>query len=332
MKLKLILPVLAFLAISCSKEKNESSISTNDSAKIDTENTKEQDSPVFDIQKIPISNHELAVFPYFNLPQDLKEQNKPINRNYDMLFFPIDGKMTKVEGKVYKSYIVTSSDNYKDWSFPYFQKSYDDAITEVGGVKVFEGKISSQELDRIKDEARYFGEEGSIDYWNEPVSVYIIRRENGDDVYIQISGNTSSGAIQILQKEAFKQTITMITAQQISKDLADKGKAVLHINFDTDKATLKEDGQKTVDEIAKALSEDQNLKIAINGYTDNAGTADHNVKLSKKRAETVKLQLEQAGINGSRLTYDGFGQMSPIADNSTESGKAQNRRVELVKK
>ncbi|WP_344981190.1 hypothetical protein [Compostibacter hankyongensis] len=164
-----------------------------------------------------------------------------------MLFFPIDSVMTPIEGKVWRTYVEAESGKYDDWSPVFFEKSYDEAIRTAGGVKIFEGKVSREELDRIKEKATYFGDEGSIDYWNDPVRVYVIHRADGGDIYIQLSGNTAGGSIQILQKTPFKQTITILKADQIQKDLAEKGKAILHINFDTDKATLKPEGKQAVD-------------------------------------------------------------------------------------
>jgi outer membrane protein OmpA-like peptidoglycan-associated protein len=265
------------------------------------------------------------------LPEGVQEQNKAIKRSFDMLFFPINGVMTQMEGKVWKSNIVKAKDSEETWSSPYFLKSYDDIIISVGGVKIFDGKVSQEEIDRIKEQATYFGEEGSMDYWNDPVKTYLIRRANGDDIYVQISGNSSSGQLQILQKAPLKQSITLLKSDQIQKDLNDKGKAVLHINFDTDKATLKADGREAVAEIAKALMADKALKIAINGYTDNSGDERHNLNLSIQRAKTVKTELEKSGIDPNRLVSEGFGQNNPIAENNSEEGKAQNRRVELVK-
>ncbi|WP_126971858.1 OmpA family protein [Gynurincola endophyticus] len=71
--------------------------------------------------------------------------------------------------------------------------------------------------------------------------------------------------------------------------------------------------------------------MAINGYTDNTGDGKHNQTLSEQRANTVLNSLVEAGIETSRLSAKGFGAQNPIADNSTEDGKAKNRRVELVK-
>ncbi|MCE7043174.1 hypothetical protein [Dyadobacter sp. CY312] len=235
---KLVLTGLALFVISCNSSENKQDESKQDSVQTETLSTTQPDnSGKFDINSVPVSDKDLGEFPFFSLPKGVAEQNKPVKRSFDMLFFPIDGVMTPIEGKVWKSNIVETKDSEENWSSAYFLKSYDDAITSVGGVKIFDGKVSREELDRIKDQATYFGEEGSIDYWNDPVRTYLIRRADGDDVYMQISSNNSSGELQILQKAPLKQTITLLKSDQIQKDLNDKGKAVLYINFDTDKAT-----------------------------------------------------------------------------------------------
>ena len=334
MKKTLIILSIGALLGACNKKAEQKTEAAKDSVAIgNTAGTEKSPGETqFDINSIPVSTAEVGELPFFSLPKGLEFQNKPVQRSYDMLFFPIKDVMIPIEGKVWKTYVVNEKSNTEEWSLPYFLKSYDDAITKVGGVKIFDGKVSQQELDRITPEAKYFGEEGSIDYWNEPVKVYVIRRPNGDDIYIQLYGNTSTGAIQILQKAPFKQTISILKSDDIKKELDTKGKAVLHINFDTDKASLQPDGKKAVDEITKVLKSDNNLKLAINGYTDNSGNDAHNLQLSKDRATAVLNAIATSGIDKTRLSAEGFGSKNPMADNGSEEGKAQNRRVELVKK
>ncbi|WP_185225864.1 OmpA family protein [Chryseobacterium indologenes] len=334
MKKTLIILSIGALLGACNKKTEQKTEAAKDSVAIgNTAGTEKSPGETqFDINSIPVSTAEVGELPFFSLPKGLEFQSKPVQRSYDMLFFPLKDVMTPIEGKVWKTYVVNEKSNTEEWSLPYFLKSYDDAITKVGGVKIFDGKVSQQELDRIQPEAKYFGEEGSIDYWNEPVKVYVIRRPNGDDIYIQLYGNTSTGAIQILQKAPFKQTISILKSDDIKKELDTKGKAVLHINFDTDKASLQPDGKKAVDEITKVLKSDNNLKLAINGYTDNSGNDAHNLQLSKDRATAVLNAIATSGIDKTRLSAEGFGSKNPMADNGSEEGKAQNRRVELVKK
>jgi outer membrane protein OmpA-like peptidoglycan-associated protein len=79
------------------------------------------------------------------------------------------------------------------------------------------------------------------------------------------------------------------------------------------------------------LREHAELKLAIEGHTDNVGDATANQGLSEKRAAAVKAFLVAQGIDESRLKSAGFGASKPVASNDTPEGKQQNRRVELVK-
>ncbi|WP_019945423.1 hypothetical protein [Dyadobacter beijingensis] len=150
-----------------------------------------------DLSKLPFSEKQLPQFPVFNPPADIVPLNKPLTRDFDRLFFPTREGMVPIEGKVYKAFLTSVTG--KEWSLPYFEKSYKDLIMAAGGVLLFQGKVPQQELDRIKDEATYFGEEGSIDYTNTLVRVYAIRRKAGDHVFVQLSGYSAGGSIQILQ-------------------------------------------------------------------------------------------------------------------------------------
>ncbi|WBA40681.1 OmpA family protein [Hymenobacter canadensis] len=84
-------------------------------------------------------------------------------------------------------------------------------------------------------------------------------------------------------------------------------------------------------EVLALLRQNPALRLAVQGYTDNAGTPAYNQQLSEARAGTVVAELAKAGIAASRLQATGLGQSQPLADNATETGKARNRRVELVK-
>jgi outer membrane protein OmpA-like peptidoglycan-associated protein len=120
--------------------------------------------------------------------------------------------------------------------------------------------------------------------------------------------------------------------EQIAKDLAELGRSRIYgINFDTDSAVLKDESKPTLDRIAALLKAQAGLKLTVEGHTDSTATPEHNQQLSQKRAEAVKTYLVAAGIDAARLKAVGLGATKPVAANSTEIGRAQNRRVELVK-
>lgn len=110
-------------------------------------------------------------------------------------------------------------------------------------------------------------------------------------------------------------------------------KIVTHgINFDVDKATLRPESMGTLNQIKRILTDNPDLKFEIDGHTDNTGTPAHNMTLSQQRADVVKAQLVAMGIDAGRLSTKGFGDTKPIAPNTTAEGKANNRRVEFVRK
>jgi len=88
--------------------------------------------------------------------------------------------------------------------------------------------------------------------------------------------------------------------------------------------------QETVQEIAEVLRGSADRAISVEGHTDSVGTMRYNQDLSLKRARSVARQLEEEGISRSRLFVRGFGEGDPIASNMTDSGRARNRRVEII--
>lgn len=121
-------------------------------------------------------------------------------------------------------------------------------------------------------------------------------------------------------------------AGKMASELAQNGHvAVYGIQFASGKAAIQPDSEPILNQIVDLLKNDPNLKLRVEGHTDNTGNKDANKRLSQERATAVAAWLSQHGIDHGRLTAAGFGDTRPLADNSTEEGKAKNRRVELVK-
>jgi len=119
---------------------------------------------------------------------------------------------------------------------------------------------------------------------------------------------------------------------QLASELAQAGRTRIYgINFDTDSDVLKPESKAAIDGIVGLAKDKPDWKFVIEGHTDATATTAHNQTLSEQRAAAVKVQLVAAGVAAQRLTTKGFGASQPVADNATGVGRAQNRRVELVK-
>jgi outer membrane protein OmpA-like peptidoglycan-associated protein len=167
--------------------------------------------------------------------------------------------------------------------------------------------------------------------YNEP------RSENGDFVFRLPAQSTwvvlmdnYDGYYTLITLEEQTRAST-VTATQMADQLKAVGFMALYINFDTNRADLKADGQAIVKEIVALMKADPRLRVSIEGHTDNVGQAADNKKLSEARAQSVMKAVIAAGIDAKRLQAAGRGAEMPIADNRLAEGRAKNRRVELVK-
>jgi OmpA-OmpF porin, OOP family len=102
------------------------------------------------------------------------------------------------------------------------------------------------------------------------------------------------------------------------------------LTFDTGSATLRPESNAQLSDVAAILKAYPNTRVKIGGYTDNVGSTDTNMTLSQQRADSVMAQLVGMGVDSSRLTAEGYGEQHPVADNSTETGRAMNRRISML--
>jgi len=124
-------------------------------------------------------------------------------------------------------------------------------------------------------------------------------------------------------------------AQEIRKapaaeqTMIDKGRIVLNVQFDTGKAIVKPAFYKEIEDIADVMKKYPDLKIVVEGHTDNVGGEKFNLNLSQRRAEAIKaVMVNNFKIESSRVTAKGFGYSNPLVDNDTIEGKQKNRRAE----
>jgi outer membrane protein OmpA-like peptidoglycan-associated protein len=119
------------------------------------------------------------------------------------------------------------------------------------------------------------------------------------------------------------------TATPVSQSQTGSYPSLGSIHFATDQATLTPDDRATLDRAAESIKNSPGADLRVEGYTDSAGSDAHNLTLSHQRANAVATYLKSKGVDGNRLTGEGFGKEDPTGTNATQSGKADNRRVEL---
>ena len=139
--------------------------------------------------------------------------------------------------------------------------------------------------------------------------------------------------VQLLEPKARDQKMVVVKAEDMAKSIDSSGKIALYgILFDTDKADLKPESDPSLQEIAKLLKSTPALNVVIVGHTDNTGQFDYNVDLSKRRAGAVVAALvKRFQVPADRLKSAGVGMVAPTSPNTSDEGKAKNRRVEIVR-
>ncbi len=191
-------------------------------------------------------------------------------------------------------------------------RNYQNAIKSIGGQVVYERLPAGSD----SGETTLTVDTGGKTYW------------------VRVTPDIFSAPVQSYQLQIMAVTsmAQVITANELLEELNKTGFVTLHFNFDTGKSDLKPDSLTAVNEIVELLRNNTTLALSVEGHTDNVGDPMTNKLLSESRAQSVMKAIANGGIDLARLVARGFGQEAPVADNRTEEGRAQNRRVELVKK
>jgi outer membrane protein OmpA-like peptidoglycan-associated protein len=171
--------------------------------------------------------------------------------------------------------------------------------------------------------------------YEEPGNAYnkitLLIARNGQETWVEFSaGGGLAYYLTIVERQAMQQDVTA-NAEALKNGLAETGHVEIQgIFFDFNKSEIKPESQPALQEVVKLLQGSPALRVWVVGHTDNVGTAEFNVTLSNARALAVVKALAAAGIDPKRLTPHGDGPFAPVAANTTDEGRAKNRRVELV--
>lgn len=289
----------------------------------------------FDPGSVPESAATLPPFPFFEAPEGLVStfEERDRNRNFDRVHVIAGTQVVAIEGKVFRDRFQLTAPEQREYSAIEFQRNYADAVEALGGVAVSQVQYTDPVLKafggREAVDKHYIGTCASDGCEN---TTYLIRQD-GKEYWLQVSTGAIPlhGEIVLVERKAMTSKLAMLDAAAMKKQLDTAGRVALYVNFDTDQATLRPDAAPVIDEIAKLLQGDPALRLSIDGHTDSSGAAEHNRTLSKARADAVRDALLAKGIADARLATQGFGADKPLADNADATGRARNRRVELVK-
>jgi len=186
------------------------------------------------------------------------------------------------------------------------RRNIQDALKKIGGKVVFDDNFNK-------------------------VSIIVLQKE-GKETWVEVRSYNNMYKQTIVEKDIMKQEV-VANSEAMGNDINTTGHVSIYgIYFDTGKSEIKPQSDAAISEIAKLLKNNDALKLYVVGHTDNVGSFDSNMKLSKERADAVAKALsDKHGIAAARLKPYGVASLSPITSNDTEDGKAKNRRVELVK-
>jgi outer membrane protein OmpA-like peptidoglycan-associated protein len=180
--------------------------------------------------------------------------------------------------------------------------------------------VNDQPVELAAVHARWHSSVGDREYW-------IL-----DDVEnpLVLRGSYNGNAFLEVVKLSFP---TREPTARLERDLAKQGRATVYgIYFDSASDRIREESDRTLADIAKALQQNPTWSLAVEGYTDNLGGDAYNLDLSRRRAAAVKQALvSHYKVDGKRLQTNGYGASKPVETNDTLEGRARNRRVELVK-
>jgi OOP family OmpA-OmpF porin len=292
----------------------------------------------FDASSVPVTSANLPPFPFFKDPEGLENELKGTDavKSFDRHGFIAGGKVVTQEGReALFQYNLGNSPAEHHYSELEFLRNYENAIAALGGRQISNVQLTPEVIDAAggRDQIERYWAAAAPAVPEAEHHSYLIRTAD-KEYWVHVSAGAiipSMGFVVVLEKQGMKSSLGFLDAAAMKKELDAKGRVALYINFDTDKATLRPDAQPIIAEVDKLMTSDEALKLSIEGHTDNSGGAEHNRTLATARARSVLGALVGLGVDPSRLASKGFGPDKPIADNTTDEGRAKNRRVELVK-
>lgn len=243
---------------------------------------------------------------------------------------PSKAKAKRVEGKVTKIRYQCPKNRSNLEVF----KNYEEALRRAGYSILYSGRGEEIRgvygfLERLNRDPLGGWDDPDIRPW-----FYLSAAAPGERLFVSlfVIGGHDGPRVVLSVVEPKGMELGLVTAREIAAALEREGHIALYsIHFDFDSAELRPESEPVLKEIATFLRGNPGVTLYVVGHTDNVGSLEYNLDLSKRRAEAVvKALVSRYGIEEKRLRAFGLGPLAPVASNRTEEGRAKNRRVELV--
>ncbi|MFH1824499.1 MAG: DUF4892 domain-containing protein [Candidatus Firestonebacteria bacterium] len=266
-------------------------------------------------------------------------------KDFDEYKLPLGGlnaqmklsKYMRLEGKITR---ITYAVSQKRSTLEIY-RNYEQALKKVGFEFLFSGSgeqiasIGILWVSAVYNTVEDYDLIGYIDIQRH-LSAKLSRQEG--DVYISLYVSSSAQysypvvRLDVIELKSMEDNLVAVNAEFMASRLKESSHISIYgICFDSGKTEVKPESETTIKEIVKLLNNNSKLNLYVVGHTDNVGTFDFNMSLSKGRADAVvNVLTTKYNISKERLIPVGIGPVSPVTTNKTEKGKAKNRRVELV--
>lgn len=259
-----------------------------------------------------------------------KNLGYPINTDKDEVgfFVSTDGRL----GYFASNSIETEgcSKGYNIYAFDLYPEARPEKVVLIKGKAVDEnGNTVSGAKVEIKNSKTKQSTEIEVDE-NDGLYVGFVAVKEDEDIIVNVKKDGAAYSTKIISSKGAtdgKPVKTDMTVEPIAKGKTYK---LDEINFATNSAKLMDRSKMILDEFILFLKDNSKLKVAIHGHTDDLGDPKFNLVLSTERAFSVLEYLQENGIQGSRLSYKGFGKEKPLVPNTSAENRAKNRRTEFV--
>ncbi len=289
--------------------------------------------PVKDSLVIPVSKADLGTFPYFKtLPNFTATDSDNVENN--LTYFYDGKKFFTVEGKVSKQNLNIKNSAQKIVSEFGCIQEFDKVITTLGGIKVYTGRLPVEQLKTFagKDIVELGSKGQMAPSAYEGIVEYVIKTPE-KEVWVQLEPYSLVSqfyTLLVVEKSTPLFVLNTNKHNQLLEALEKEKKAIVHLAFEPDNATLLSESKDEILSIAGVFQAHPDWKLQVECSNAPVGKPEYTLALTGKRADAVKEALLALGVKAASISAKGVGDQKPIVLNDTEQGRLTNTRIEIT--